>query len=378
MAEIKELLEKRQAQGLLRKLSPVELRGQGKVWIKEKPLVDFCSNDYLGLSEHSGLKAAAIKAISEYGSSSSASRLASGDLVLHHQLEAKIASWKNKPAALVFNSGYQANTGIIPALYSSGDVIFLDRLAHASMVDGVMLSQAKLFRFQHNDPTHLEGLLKKQRGNFKQALIATESIFSMDGDRAPLKELVELKEKYDCRIFLDEAHATGLFGKTGSGLAQELAVEEKIDLLMGTFSKALGSFGAYLAADKDVVDYLVNTCRSFIYSTGLPAPVIAANLAAIEIVKHEPQRRQKVLLNAEYLRKGLKEKGFTVKGESQIVPLISEDNLLTLKLRDKLKKAGFWVLAVRPPTVPPGQARLRFSLNYWHSRQILDNVINAL
>jgi len=161
-------------------------------------------------------------------------------------------------------------------------------------------------------------------------------------------------------------------------LAQELAVEEKIDLLMGTFSKALGSFGAYLAADKDVVDYLVNTCRSFIYSTGLPAPVIAANLAAIEIVKHEPQRRQKVLLNAEYLRKGLKEKGFTVKGESQIVPLISEDNLLTLKLRDKLKKAGFWVLAVRPPTVPPGQARLRFSLNYWHSRQILDNVINAL
>ncbi len=378
MAEIKELLEKRQEQGLLRKLNPVELRKQGRVWQNGKPLVDFCSNDYLGLSEHPSLKEAAIKAIVEHGSSSSASRLASGDLILHHELEEKVAQWKNKPAALVFNSGYQANTGIIPALYSSGDVIFLDRLAHASMVDGVMLSGAKFFRFQHNDPAHLEDLLKKQRGKFKRSLIATESIFSMDGDKALLKELVELKEKYACRIFLDEAHATGLFGKTGSGLAQELAVEEKIDFLMGTFSKALGSFGAYLAADKDVIDYLVNTCRSFIYSTGLPASVIAANLAALKIVKNEPQRRQKVLQNAEYLRNGLSHIGFTVKGESQIVPLITGEILLTLKLRDKLKIAGFSVLAVRPPTVPHEQARLRFSLNYWHDKQILDNVINAL
>lgn len=378
MAEINELLEKKQEQGLLRKLNPVALRKQGRVWQNNKQLVDFCSNDYLGLSEHASLKEAAIKAIAEYGSSSSASRLASGDLILHHQLEENIASWKNKAAALVFNSGYQANTGIIPALYSSSDVIFLDRLAHASMVDGVILSGARLFRFQHNDPTHLEDLLKKQRGKFKQALIATESIFSMDGDRAPLKELVELKEKYDCRIFLDEAHATGLFGKTGSGLAQELGVEEKIDFLMGTFSKALGSFGAYLAADKDVIDYLVNTCRSFIYSTGLPAPIIAVNLAAIEIVKNEPQRRQKVLQNAEYLRNGLSGKGFTVKGQSQIVPLITGGNLATLKLSEKLKKAGFWALVVRPPTVPQGQARLRFSLNYWHDRQTLNDVIGAL
>jgi 8-amino-7-oxononanoate synthase len=378
MADIEAVLKKRSEEGLLRVLRPISRKSMGKITINQKPYIDFSSNDYLGLSQHPKLIAASQKAIAEFGTSSSASRLLSGDLELHHKLEESLAVFKNKEAALVFNSGYQANTGIIPALYGKDDCIFSDRLNHASLIDGINLSGAELFRFHHNDMGHLESLIKKERGNFKKALIITESIFSMDGDKAPLKDIAGMKDKYNCEIFLDEAHATGIFGKNGSGLAEEEGVAEKIDFIMGTFSKALGSFGAYLATSRKTVDYLVNSCRSFIYSTALPPAVIAANLASIELIREEPIRREKLLKLSNYFREKLAGKGFQVRGCSQIVPLITGDNFKAIELAQKYHAAGFWVLPIRPPTVPKGEARLRFCLTYYHEKEDLDRVIEIL
>lgn len=378
MEERAEFLKIRSQAGLLRTLKPVVYRYHGRICVEDREYIDFSSNDYLGLSQHPKLIAAAKEAIDKFGTSSSASRLMSGDLKLHHQLEEKVAEFKNQEAALVFNSGYQANLGIISALVGKDDVIFSDRLNHASIIDGMLLSGARFFRFQHNDANHLETLLKKERKKFKQAMIISESIFSMDGDRAPLKDLVALKEKYNCELFIDEAHASGIFGKNGSGLIEEEGLAKRIDFIMGTFSKALGSFGAYLAASKKTVKYLVNTCRSFIYSTALPPAVIACNLSALDLIKKEPFRRETLLRSAEYLRSALKKKGFNIRGESQIVPLIIGQNFKSIEFARRLQEKGFWVLSLRPPTVPQKEARLRFSLTYDHNKEILEKLIDAL
>lgn len=378
MAEREEFLKRRTAEGLLRVLRPASWRNNGRICINHREYLDFSSNDYLGLSNHPELIAEVRKAVDKFGTAGSASRLMSGDLELHHQLENKIARFKNREAALFFNSGYQANIGIISSLYGKGDCIFLDRLSHASIIDGAILSQARLMRFLHNDPGHLELLLKKERSRFKNALIVTESIFSMDGDKAALRQLIQLKAKYNCEIFVDDAHATGIFGKSGSGISEEEDKEGKIDFIMGTFSKALGGFGAYLAASQKTVDYLVNTCRSFIYSTSLPASVIAGNLAGLEVIRNEPFRRAQLLESAEYFRRSLKDKGFQVSGESQIVPVIIGENLKAQRFADELQKKGYWVLPIRPPTVPSGQARLRFSLTFYHTREILSKLIDDL
>lgn len=378
MARISEFLKKREEAGLLRRLRPVSSRKNGKIIIERKEYIDFSSNDYLGLSNHPKLIKAGIEAINEFGAGACGSRLLSGDLELHHKLEEETARFKNKEAVLFFNSGYQANTGIISALYGSKDAIFLDRLSHASIIDGVLLSQAKFFRFRHNDSEDLKTLLKKERTRYKNCLIITESVFSMDGDKAPLKELVYLKEKYDCSIFADEAHATGIFGANGSGMVEEEGLSGKIDFIMGTFSKALGGFGAYLAASKKIRDYLINTCRSFIYSTALPASVAACNLAALDLIKDEPFRRQKLLKSVEIFRDSLKKRGFKVKGESQITPVIIGENIKTAEYAKMLQEKGLWVLPIRPPTVPQGEARLRFSLTYNHSEEVLRGLMNEL
>lgn len=378
MVTIEEFLKQKKIEGLLRELKPVSIRRGSAIYLDGREFIDFSSNDYLGLSSHPRLIEASKNALEKFGTSSSSSRLLSGDLEIHHHLEDKVALFKHKEAALVFNSGYQANVGIISALYARGNCIFSDRLCHASIIDGILLSGAKHFRFQHNDNAHLETLLKRERRKSKQGLIVTETIFSMDGDRPLLAELVALKEKYNCQLMVDEAHATGIFGKTGGGVAEEEGLEEKIDFIMGTFSKALGGFGAYLAASKKIVEYLVNTCRSFIYSTALPPAIIACNLAAIDLVKEEPFRRQSLLSCAAYLRSALEEKGFQVKGCSQIIPLVIGDNLKAIEFARRLQELGFWILAVRPPSVPKNQARLRISLNYFHKKEILSQLIEAI
>ena len=378
MARIEEFLKKREEQGLLRSLNPSNSREDGKINIKGKCYIDFCSNDYLGLSSHPELKKAFKEAAEKYGISASASRLLSGDTQIHQKLEEKTAVFKGKESALIFNSGYQANVGIISSLYGKGDVIFSDKLNHASIIDGALLSGAKFFRFLHNDLNHLESLLKKERNKFNNSLIVTETVFSMGGDIAPLKGLISLKEKYNCEIMVDEAHATGIFGKNGSGMVEELGVTEKIDLIMGTFSKALGGFGAYLACKREVKDFLINTCRSFIYSTALPVPVIAANLAALDLIKKEPFRRKTLLENAKYLHTELSGKGFKIRGSSQIIPLIIGDAQETLNISQQLKTRGYWVLPIRQPTVPTGQARLRFSLSFCHSKKTLKELIDDI
>jgi 8-amino-7-oxononanoate synthase len=378
MDRIDVFLAQRKADGLLRGLKPADLRKGGKVCYDGAELFDFSSNDYLALSDHPRLKEASKKAVDSLGVSASASRLLSGDLKIHHQLEGRVAEFKGKESALVFNSGYQANVGIISALYDKSDAVFCDRLSHASIIDAIRQSGARLFRFNHNDLNHLESLLKKEGEKFKNRLIVTETVFSMDGDKPPLREMVEIKDKYDCFLMVDEAHATGIFGPNGAGVVEEQGLSGRIELIMGTFSKALGSFGAYLACSEKIKQYLVNACRSFIYSTALPPPVIAANIDAIDIVRDEPFRRQTLLANADFFHARLRENGFEVKGDSQIVPLIVADSGRAVRVSSNLQKNGFWVLPIRPPTVPQGQARLRFSLTYHHSRQLLEKLADRI
>ncbi len=378
MDRIDDFLTRRKAKGLLRFLRPADLRKDGKIYYNGADLYDFSSNDYLSLSGHPVLKEASKKAVESFGTSASASRLLSGDLIIHHQLEDRVAEFKGKQSALVFNSGYQANVGIISALYDRDDAVFCDRLIHASIIDAVRQSGAKLLRFNHNDLDHLESLLKNRGANFKNRLIVTETVFSMDGDKPPLKELVDIKDRYDCFLMVDEAHATGIFGPNGAGVVEELGLSDRIELIIGTFSKALGSFGAYLACSEKIKQYLVNSCRSFIYSTALPPPVIAADIEALNIVRDEPFRRDTLLANADYFRTRLREGGLNVIGSSQIVPVIVADTDGAVRISDKLQKSGFWVLPIRPPSVPQGRARLRFSLVYHHAKQLLEKLADRI
>lgn len=372
----KELFE-RERDGLLRGMTSAVFLPGGKIRVGNHLFVNFSSNDYLGLASHSKIAEAAAMALKPvFGAG--ASRLMSGSSELHALLEEKVAAFKGKPAALVLNSGYQANVGVISALMGRDDVIFSDRLNHASMIDGIKLSGARLFRFRHNDAGHLAELLKEERKKYRCAMVVTETVFSMDGDIAPLREIAALKNENDFVLMVDEAHATGIFGRKGSGLVEELGLTDDVDIIMGTFSKALGSFGAYVAMGREMRDYLVNTCRSFIYSTSLPPSVIAANMAALDIVEKDPQRRKRLLGSAAYLREELASAGFAVKGASQIVPVIIGGNEAAVGLSDRLRARGYWTTPVRPPTVPEGEARIRISLSYDHGRDVLERFMGDL
>ncbi len=378
MEGIEEFLRKKSSEGLLRVLRPASYRKRGRIRVGGREYTDFSSNDYLGLSGHPKLVEASMEALARYGTSSSASRLLSGDLDIHHELEETVARFKNKERALVFNSGYQANVGIISALCGRGDAVICDRLSHASITDGALLSGAKLFRFRHNDAGHLEDILKKERDKFKNILIVTETIFSMDGDRPDLKTLCSMKTKYDCGLMVDEAHATGVFGPNGAGVVEEDGLSGEVDYIMGTFGKALGSFGAYLAASRSDISYIINKCRSFIYSTALPPAIISANLAGIKLLSDEPHRRTRLLEKAKLFRDGLKAKGYDPRGCSQIVPLITGGNEETIAFAELLKEKGYWAMPIRPPTVPNGEGRLRFSVTFDHDISVLEKLLGGI
>ncbi|OGR00937.1 MAG: 8-amino-7-oxononanoate synthase [Deltaproteobacteria bacterium RIFOXYD12_FULL_50_9] len=374
MERLTSWLAERRNQGLLRELVPVERVGNGRLRLAGSPadlLWDFSSNDYLALAEHPAVISESRKQLEELGAGSGAARLMSGDLSLHHRLEEEIARFKGTPAALIFGSGYLANIGIIPALVGRGDLIFGDRLNHASIYDGCLLSGAKFQRFRHNDLEHLEELLRRQRGK-GEALIVVESIYSMDGDRAPLKELAALKDKYSCLLMVDEAHATGIFGSRGSGVIEEDGVSAQVDVAMGTFGKALGSYGAYAAVSSEMQAYLVNRARSFVYATALPPAVVGASLAALTVVQNEPERRLNLLAKAAFFKRCLQENGVAGDfGHSQIVPVLVGDSTLALAAANLLRAAGLYVTPVRPPTVPEGTARLRFSITLHHPDDLL-------
>ena len=365
MAEIKSWLAGRKKEGKFRQLTPICRTGSGFINLKHNnsanPLLDFSSNDYLGLSTHPDVITESRLYLEKYGTGAGAARLMSGDLFIFHELENKIAQLKGKEAALLFGSGFLANSGIIPALVGRHDVIFSDRLNHASIYDGCRLSGASLQRFRHNDLNHLEESLKKKRGK-KQALIVVESLYSMDGDFCPLVELAFLKEKYDCLLMVDEAHATGLFGSNGGGLIEEKEITNQVDIAMGTFGKALGSYGAYVAASRQMVDYLINRARSFIYSTALPPAIIGASLAAASIIQKQPTLRQELWNKVQIFKKELTNGGLKNTGLSQIIPLSVGSSSKAVRLVETLRHQGIFATAVRPPTVPPGTARLRFSI----------------
>lgn len=366
MVDLKEWLAGQEQKGGLRTLHPLSRGSQGRIRLQDDPsgpeLLDFSSNDYLALSLHPALLQAAQEALTRYGTGSGAARLMSGDLLIHHELEEAVALLKGKEAALTFGSGYMANTGIIPALVGRGDVIFCDRLNHASIYDGCRLSGAKLVRFLHNDMDHLAGLLKERRGT-GTALIVAESIYSMDGDRCPLPELVELKERFGCLLMVDEAHATGIFGANGGGVIEEEELSGRVDLAMGTFGKALGSYGAYVAAERAMIDYLLNRARSFIFSTALPPAVAAASLAAVKLVQQEPDLRLDLQRRVEFFKSLLRSGGLAGDlGPSQIIPLLIGGSSQALAAARELREQGIFATAVRPPTVPEGTARLRFSV----------------
>lgn len=376
---IDEYLKNRRKAGLLRELSVIDKVLKGRVVIREEEYIDFSSNDYLGLREHPKLSEAGYKMAERFGAGSCASRLMSGNLSIHKLLEEKIAKFKGKEAALVYNSGYQANIGVISAIFGPKDVIFSDRLNHASIVDGIKLSGARLYRFAHNDMNHLEDLLKRHRGENKASLIITESIFSMDGDRAPLKDIIGLKQRFDSMLMVDEAHATGIFGKSGSGVCEDDNIVNDVDIIMGTFGKALGSFGAYIAGSENIISFLINSSRSFIYSTSLPPFVVGANIAAIKIVENEGKERRETLLNnAAFFRSELLNMGYDVGGCSQIIPVIVGENSRVIELSKYLLSNGLLVVPIRPPTVPKDTARLRFSITFNHKRKCLEDVIKIM
>jgi 8-amino-7-oxononanoate synthase len=372
-----ELRSKNEA-GLLRSLFPLVESQRGVINTNGKTLVDLSSNDYLGLADHPALIEGAKKAMEKWGTGARASRLMSGDLEIHHRLESAIAALKGKEAGLLFGSGYLANTGIIPALCGRNDVIYSDRLNHASIVDGVLLSRARFYRFRHNDLNHLEDLLKSHRVRYRRALIVAESVYSMDGDLAPVSELLELKARYGAMLMIDEAHATGVFGVKGEGIISQTRADA-VDVILGTFGKALGGYGAFVAVSNRMRQFLLNRARTFIFSTALPPAVIGANLAAVKLLDEEPERRSRVCALALELRRSLKKDlGLNISSESQIVPVIVGGSRSALNLAESLRDEGFFVKAIRPPTVPEGTARIRLSVTANHSAKDMRRLLEAL
>ncbi len=367
--------------GLYRRLALVQGPQEPRVRIKGRDVILLCSNNYLGFANHPKVKEAAILAIEKYGFGSGASRLVSGNMEPHRELEERLARFKGSEAALVFNSGYHANIGIISALVGRGDVIFSDKLNHASIVDGCILSRAEIKRYPHKDMNVLEDLLKKHPSPLTPhpSLIITDGVFSMDGDIAPLKELSELSEKYGCMLMLDDAHAAGVLGANGKGTLEHLGIENPEIIQMGTLGKALGGFGAYIAGSRKLIDYLINKSRSFIYTTSLPPAVCAASIAAIDIVENEPQIRQGLWDRVKFFREGLKNAGLnTMQSETQIIPILIGEADTAVKISNDLLDKGIFVQAIRPPTVPEGTSRLRFTLMANHSWDDLKYAVDCV
>jgi 8-amino-7-oxononanoate synthase len=345
--------------------------------LTDPSLLNFAANDYLGLAHHPALIEAASHAVQEHGTGAGAARLVTGtnDAVL--ALEQELAAWKEKEAALVFSSGFAAALGTMPTLVGKADTVILDKLAHASLIDAARLSGATVRTFPHNDLTRLESLLRKVASEKARTLIVTESIFSMDGDAAPLREIVELKDRHGAWLFVDEAHATGLYGPTGAGLIAGAGLSERVEIVMGTLSKALGSVGGYVAGSRVLIDWLVNRARSFVYSTALPPGVIAASRAAVDLLRGSQGTalRGRLWGNIARFHAGLparwkKEAHST----SAIQPLVCGEAAAALAMSGTLRERGFLIPAIRYPTVPRGSARLRITLSAAH----VDKDIDAL
>ncbi len=370
-------LEALRRAGLYRELRRVENEQGPTLLIGGREVINFSSNNYLGIANHPALAEAAKQAIDRYGCGSGASRLISGNMTLHEELENRLAQFKGTEAALVFNSGFQANTGILSTLAGEGDVILSDQLNHASIIDGCRLSRARTAVYGHGDLDQLETNLKNSH-HARRRVIVTESIFSMDGDEAPLTGIVELAEKYDAMVMVDEAHATGVFGPTGAGLVRQYGLGDRVSVQMGTLGKALGGFGAYVAGSRALRELLINRCRSFIFTTALPPAIMAMAIAAIHLVEEEPERRHRLWENCRLLSEGLKKVGFSLTAlQSPILPLIIGDAERCMHFSQQLLERGIFAQGIRPPTVPPGTSRLRIAVMATHERGHIEKALEV-
>jgi 8-amino-7-oxononanoate synthase len=362
--------------GLRRRMTPLESGTDAEVELAGERLVLLSSNNYLGLASHPALKAAAHDAIDRYGAGTGSSRLIAGHVDLHATVEGKLARFKGTEAAVIFPSGYQANVGTITSLVGHGDHVFSDELNHASIIDGCRLSRATTHVYAHCNLQSLTASLVAAPREGRR-LIVTDSVFSMDGDCAPLAELVEIAERYHSALMVDEAHATGVLGRRGAGLVDALGLGARVDVQMGTLGKALGSAGAYVAGSRTLIDLLINRARSFIFTTGLAPATVAAAGAALDVVAAEPERRRALTDNAAYLRSGLAAQGFAPGGDTHILPVVLGDNDRAVAFAAALRRHGVLVHAIRPPTVPPGTARLRVTPIATHTRAHLDRALDA-
>jgi 8-amino-7-oxononanoate synthase len=365
-------------QALYRQLRTIESAHGPRVAYNGRRMLMLASNNYLGLASHPALKRAAAEAAERFGTGAAASRLIAGNLSVLADLEARLARFKGVEAALVFGSGYLANLGTISALAGREDVILSDELNHASLIDGCRLARARVMVYRHCDVDHLQFLLLEARAA-RRRIIVTDSVFSMDGDIAPLAEIVELARRHDAAVMIDEAHGVGVLGPRGAGLASALGLENEVDIQMGTLSKSLGSYGAYVAGSKALIDLLINRARSFVFTTGLPPASAAAASAAIDLIEAEPQRIKRLWDNGCYLRQELTRAGFKLgAGAAPILPVIVGAAQPALEFAEALLRRDVYVLAIRPPTVPPGTARLRVTPTADHTRADLEEALGAL
>lgn len=335
------------------------------------------SNDYLGLAEDDRVRSAARRALDEEGLGGASSRLLAGTAPSHGDLERDLAAFFEKEAALVFSSGYHANLGTFSALAAVGDVIFVDRLCHASIIDGIRLSRIRFHTYDHNNADHLESLVRKHRASHRRAFIVTEGAFSMDGDLGILPEIIYVARRFDVTTYLDEAHTIGVFGPEGRGFAAQLGLLKDVDIFVGTLSKSLGSQGGFVAAPRAVIDTLVSRARSFIYTTSLAPPCAAGAREALRLLPSLNDRRDAVRSASERLRRGLGETGFdTLESRSPIVPVWTGSNASAAALSDYLFESGYFVPSIRPPTVPPGESRVRLSVTYGVANGDLEALIS--
>lgn len=420
-------------EGLLRKPRVISALDGARVKIDNKWFVSFCSNDYLGLAQYPALKQAMINATRRFGVGAGSARLLSGTTALHQQLEQAIARFKHTDAAhtgeprphgwdaLLFTSGYAANLGVITTLVNKNDVVFCDELNHASLVDAsrcallrsatdhclrqgaARLTKAQLHIYRHCDMAHLETLLRNalrsefippkagphalrstprvytERSECARRFIITDAIFSMDGDGAPLKEIVRLAKKYQAYTIVDEAHGTGVFGRHGRGWCESQGLENKINVIIGTSSKALGSVGGFVAGPQVLIDYIRNKSRPFIFTTALPPGSCAATITALKILRTRPELRRRLWANTDYIKDRLNKMGFNLRGSiSPIIPILIGDTKKTVAISQALWAKGFYVPAIRPPTVPQGQSRLRLTITAMHTRKQMDRLLENL
>ncbi len=372
-------LEELRKRKLFRFLRRVDSSQGPEIILNGKRVVLMCSNNYLGLANHPEVIEAAVKSLKDYGYGAVASRLVSGNMKIHEEFEEHIAAFKGTESALLFNCGYMANIGVLSTICDSAqDLIISDRLNHASIIDGIMLSKAKFSFFRHNDLSHLEAILKSKRDKARRIMIVVDGVFSMDGDIAPLRDIVFLAERYGAMVMVDDAHATGVIGETGRGSVEYWNLYGRIDIQMGTLGKALGGFGAFVCGSRTLIEYLVNKCRPFIYTTALPVPVVAAAKRALEILENCPELVQNLKKNVNYFVENLKDMGFKVtSNDTAIVPIIIGDEEKALKMSELLLERGVFVAAMRPPTVPKGTSRLRVTLMATHTKEHLNRAIDA-